>query len=197
VEASNLCAETLIFSFFFLLSSVKVFFSLAFYCLFSFCRLIFVLPFFIFLFFLTLFYSCFFNSYGFISNLPQLAWDYKVRLFLLLVICSFRTTRNSEYISGWMHKTPHKAMLIYWEVQQNYLSSSVYIHLFWATFGQTVFRFQLVIQRAFLFFDITGVYLSIDKNVFSFTTKKFVYIFFLRDWHHIKMLLLYLSTFSS
>jgi hypothetical protein len=25
--------------------------------------------------FSTLFYSCFFGSYGFISSLPQLAWD--------------------------------------------------------------------------------------------------------------------------
>jgi hypothetical protein len=52
------------------------FFGLAFYCLFSFCQLVFV--FIVFRFpssFLTLFYSCFFGSRGFISSLPQLAWD--------------------------------------------------------------------------------------------------------------------------
>jgi hypothetical protein len=32
--------------------------------------------------FSTLFYSCFFGSCGFISSLPQLAWDYKAWLLL-------------------------------------------------------------------------------------------------------------------
>jgi hypothetical protein len=82
---SNSCAGSLIFGSLFLLSSVKVFFPTPFHFLFlAYCFIVFsafvelVFLFVVFRFpssFLTLFYSCFFGSCGFISSLPQLAWD--------------------------------------------------------------------------------------------------------------------------
>jgi hypothetical protein len=66
----------------FLLSSVKVFFpvhfhffSLMFHCLFSFYQIGFFIIIRFSPSFSTLFYSYFFGSCGFISSLPQLAWD--------------------------------------------------------------------------------------------------------------------------
>jgi hypothetical protein len=81
VEASNSCARTLIFGSFLLLLFVKFFslsffhfFDLEFYCLFSFFYLVFLSPFVFSLFFALVLYL-FFGSCGFISSLPQLAWE--------------------------------------------------------------------------------------------------------------------------
>jgi hypothetical protein len=50
-------------------------FDLAFYCLFSFFDLVFYRPLFSRPFFFALILSLFFGSCGFISSLPQLAWE--------------------------------------------------------------------------------------------------------------------------
>jgi cellulose synthase/poly-beta-1,6-N-acetylglucosamine synthase-like glycosyltransferase len=88
VEASNSYIRTLIFGFFcfiacfiaflseflFFLFTPFCFFDLVFYCLFSFFGFVFYRPLF-FSFFFILVLSLFFGSYGYISTLPQLAWD--------------------------------------------------------------------------------------------------------------------------
>jgi hypothetical protein len=80
MKASNSCGRNLIFGSSLLLHFVKFlsmplfrFFDLAFYCLFSFFNLVFLSSF-VFPFFSLLFYT-FFGSCGFISSLPQLAWE--------------------------------------------------------------------------------------------------------------------------
>jgi hypothetical protein len=99
VEARNSCARILIFGSFLLLSFVKFFFpalfrffDLAFYCLFScliwfFYRLLFSSSF-------LLFFVPFFGSCGFISCIPQLAWEEKA--WMLLDVVDAATLINGE-----------------------------------------------------------------------------------------------------